>query len=350
MLDGVSVVVPVYNIENYLRRALESYVNQTLENKELIIIDDGSTDSSGAICDEYTSGYDFVSVYHITNAGLSNARNLGLENAKYKYIVFWDGDDYSELNTLEEAYLRICTDDSDMVVYGYYMEMDQIDKYYSFQCVVSDNKLLRSFEEFSLVELWDNALMYNAWNKLYSVRLLKEFNLSYKNLKLVEDVEFNTQYLEHCNSISVMNQCFYHYIRERKGSLTSAYVKNWFEIRNEEHDRLLKYFINHGIENEQMMEFLHRRYIERVLGCIENEFHNPMSRSLLSVYKYIKQVIRYEEVEKSLKIIRPKSKKIAVMIIPMKMRSSFLTFIMGVFVFGIRSLFPRLFVALKNAR
>lgn len=349
-MDGVSVIVPVYNIEKYLRRALESYVNQTLENKEIIIIDDGSTDSSSVICDEYKSRYDFVSVYHITNSGPSNARNFGLEKAKYKYIVFWDGDDYTELITLKEAFQRIQADDSDMVIFGYYIDMDQKDNHYSLQSVTADNRLLRSFEEFSGVELWDNSLMYNVWNKLYSISVIKKYNLFYKDLCLGEDVEFNTQYLEHCSSISVMNQCFYHYIKGRKGSLTSDYINNWFEIRNEEHKRLLNYFAIHGINNEQMMEFLHRRYIERILGCIENEFHNPKFKSPAYIYKYINNVIHYEEVKKSLKLIRPKSRKIAIMIIPMKMKSSLLTYIMGGFVFSIKSFFPRLFIALRNTR
>ena len=97
----ISVIVPIYNVEAYLRYAMESLLNQTYKDFEVILVDDGSTDDSGKLCDQYASEYDWVSAYHKENGGLSDARNYGVAKAKGEWIVFLDPDDYFEPCALE---------------------------------------------------------------------------------------------------------------------------------------------------------------------------------------------------------------------------------------------------------
>ena len=97
----ISVIVPIYNVEDYLHYAMESLVNQTYKDFEVILVDDGSTDDSGKLCDQYASEYDWVSAYHKENGGLSDARNYGVAKAKGEWIVFLDPDDYFETFALE---------------------------------------------------------------------------------------------------------------------------------------------------------------------------------------------------------------------------------------------------------
>ncbi len=113
----ISVIIPVYNVEEYLRECIDSVLNQTYQNFEIILVDDGSTDSSGTICDEYVDKDDRVSVVHQKNAGPSKTRNTGLENATGKYIYFLDSDDYIEKNTLELLINTAESNDADIVFF-----------------------------------------------------------------------------------------------------------------------------------------------------------------------------------------------------------------------------------------
>lgn len=124
----VSVIVPVYNVEDYLNKCLDSLVSQTINKKdmEVILVDDGSTDSSPAICDEYAEKYSYIKVFHIENNGVSNARNLGIENAKGKYIMFLDSDDYLSKNAVKGLckYFNKHYDEIDLMTYSEYRDKD----------------------------------------------------------------------------------------------------------------------------------------------------------------------------------------------------------------------------------
>ena len=100
----ISVIVPVFNVENYLHYAMESLEKQTYKNFEIILVNDGSTDNSGKLCDDYSKKYPNVRVFHKENGGLSDARNFGVENANGEFITFLDSDDYLEINALEYLY------------------------------------------------------------------------------------------------------------------------------------------------------------------------------------------------------------------------------------------------------
>lgn len=113
----VSIIIPVYNVENYLRECVDSALNQTYKNLEIILVDDGSTDSSGKICDEYIEKDERISVIHKTNGGLSDARNTGFKQSSGKYVYFLDSDDYIAENTIETLVLIAEKDNSDIVFF-----------------------------------------------------------------------------------------------------------------------------------------------------------------------------------------------------------------------------------------
>lgn len=113
----ISIIVPVYNVEKYLRECLDSIINQTYKNIEIILVDDGSTDGSGAICDEYALIDNRISVLHISNGGVSNARNLGIDNAHGEYIMFVDADDIIMPYVIEHG-VKLAVDSSADIVYG----------------------------------------------------------------------------------------------------------------------------------------------------------------------------------------------------------------------------------------
>lgn len=124
MSDLVSVIVPVYNVEKYLARCLDSIINQTYTNLEIILVDDGSKDSSGQICDEYAAKDQRIKVIHKQNGGLSSARNAGLDIASGSYIEFVDSDDWIDKDTVKENLELIINENSNVVFFNHYQVFD----------------------------------------------------------------------------------------------------------------------------------------------------------------------------------------------------------------------------------
>ena len=125
----ISVIIPVYNTEKYLFTCVNSVIAQTYQNVEIIIVDDGSTDNSGLLCDELSENDERIIVEHKINGGLSSARNHGLSKANGKYIVFVDSDDWIEKETIEYAYTNMMKTDADLVIWGYYADFEDINQH-----------------------------------------------------------------------------------------------------------------------------------------------------------------------------------------------------------------------------
>ena len=117
-MPEISIIVPVYNVEKYLPRCVDSILNQTFTNFELILVNDGSTDRSGIICDQYKKRDNRIKVIHKTNEGVSKARNIGISEAKGRYIEFIDSDDWIERSLLEDTLKQIRIDNSDIIFFG----------------------------------------------------------------------------------------------------------------------------------------------------------------------------------------------------------------------------------------
>lgn len=216
----ISVIVPVYNVEEYLKKCLDSLVNQTYEELEVIVVDDGSTDNSGAICDEYADKYENVMVIHTENHGLSAARNVGIENSNGEYIAFVDSDDWVDTNTFEVAIKMLLDNNADVSIFSLLPEYDTeteqtIDNY--------DVNICNQKELFNLVLDSDFVCGY-AWNKLYKRELMGDQRFD-ETLLSCEDLDFCSKYAVKCNSAVYTKAKFYHY-RQRNDSMTGEYKYN----------------------------------------------------------------------------------------------------------------------------
>ncbi|MBO5342418.1 MAG: glycosyltransferase [Lachnospiraceae bacterium] len=221
-MDLISVIIPVYNVETYLQRCLESVVNQTYCNLEIILVDDGSTDSSGAICDSYAYKDKRICVIHKENGGLSDARNHGLSKAQGAYIFFVDADDYIAPETLEILYERMRKDNSDMAVcsYRYVDENGEfvIDK--NGENPICD-EVLTGAEAIHKLEHHKKWYFTVVWNKLYRRYLFE--HIQFLQGKYHEDEYIAHHIYNHCNRISFIHDELYYYV-QRTGSITD--VKN----------------------------------------------------------------------------------------------------------------------------
>lgn len=355
MQSLISVIVPVYNAEDYLEKAIQSIVNQTYSNLEIFIIDDGSQDNSGMICDELSKKDSRIQVIHQINSGVSNARNTALDKIKGKYVSFMDADDYIE-NTMLENLVKIYDEfNVDLVNSGFYSE---IRSYKKNETVSSSDKinyldkLYCSKKEIKdeMVILWDKHQLYNVVNKLYIRDIIEKNNIRFPNHNFGEDIEFNRQYLLKINSMYNSSECYYHYVREREGAATQKFIHNLFDIRIKEHGEFKEYFDLYGVEQKDYIEFTSRRHVERTLGCLDNLFKPACNMSFLEKYKNVKRIIYDGNTRESLKYAKSTSKKIKVLLFPYKIRSVLLAMAMGKILFISKEKMPILFNKLKNRR
>jgi len=212
--DLISIIIPVYKVEEYLEKCIESVLKQTYTNLQIILVDDGSPDNCGKICDEYAKKDSRIEVIHKVNGGLSDARNVGIAKAKGKYIGFVDSDDYIKEDMYEILINLIKEYDADVSICNLYDVIDG--KEY-----IRNNE--NGIQEYSRLEilkevLLDKNIQSYAWNKLYKKELFDE--IKYPIGKKYEDIGTTFYVFEKCNKIVVTSKPEYYYLK-RSDSLVN---------------------------------------------------------------------------------------------------------------------------------
>lgn len=210
----ISFVVPIYNMEKYLTRCVESILNQTYKNFELILVDDGSTDRSNIICDELQKQDDRVTVIHKKNGGLSSARNAGIHMATGDYICFVDSDDWIEDSLLEEA-LLVLEEDDDVFVYGHRMVSKYGEKGQG-----EDIKACSLNGEEALEKFLENKINGYTWNKIVRRELLLNHNIFFPEGRNYEDVATTYKMLMYAHNVKYTEKVFYNYFINNTESIT----------------------------------------------------------------------------------------------------------------------------------
>ena len=253
-INLVSIVVPVYNVEKYLKRCVDSILEQSYSNFELILVDDGSTDNSGKICDELKNIDERITVYHKVNCGLSDARNYGIDRANGDYITFIDSDDY-----IHREFLKTLTDlinkyDADMSVVGTLI----IDEGKSKGEVSQDNIVEKCItnEEALKHMLTRKVFGTSAWGKLYRKDLFDE--IRYPKGLLYEDTCTTPYVIDKCKSVAYNSKRMYYWI-QRSGSITHTSLSERDFKLFDTLDKLIK-FINTNYPN--ISEAAEGRYID----------------------------------------------------------------------------------------
>ena len=207
----VSIIVPIYNVEKYLRQCLDSIVNQTLKDIEIILVDDGSTDSCPSICDEYASKDKRIIVIHKQNQGLGAAYNTGLDIAKGEYIGFVESDDFIELNMYEELYKKAVETGVDVVIGGFYFVNNEVKK--------PETSILNSVNK-DIFDVYSCPQMLNThssvWSKIYKKDFLNKNNIKFndfnsENFGYYCDIPFWTTICCVCNKFSKVDKILYNY-------------------------------------------------------------------------------------------------------------------------------------------
>lgn len=260
-MPQISIIVPVYNVEDYLERCIDSILSQTFIDYELILIDDGSTDSSGKLCDQYAKKDKRIRVFHKVNEGVSKARNLGLDVAKGNYISFVDSDDYIKKDCLMVLFKSITENDYDCVSMDFSMIGNDENKdvlhqhdIYSF----SDDKELFNH---IVQKVLQGKTGWEIWSRLFKADIIRRFDIRMCETcnDFAEDLSFFLTYLLHCKKVCNIDYIGYYYFQREKSMMNIS--KNL--VRLNEMNVISKFFFNQLsksdrciIENYSVVHFL----------------------------------------------------------------------------------------------
>ena len=277
----VSVIVPVYNVENYLEKCLDSLANQTLKEIEIIVVNDGSPDNSQKIIDKYSKKYKNIKSYIKENGGLSDARNYGIKKAIGEYLAFIDSDDFVTTDMYEKMYQKAKSGNFDMVV---------CDLNY----VYDDNKIVKAYSNIKKDTTDIKKAMINiypaAWNKIFKKKLF-DTGIKFKKGVWFEDVEFIYRLLPSVKTIGVIHEHFNQYV-QREGSITNTvnpkiyhYIDNWKSI--------IDYYNEHKLYNQYQKEleysyvrYLYATFIKHASLYQFKDYQDAVDKAIINVKKH----------------------------------------------------------------
>lgn len=291
----ISIVIPVYNVEKYLKICVDSVIKQTYENIEIILVDDGSTDSSSYICDMLSKEDKRIYVIHKKNEGLGLARNTGIDVAKGKYIIFIDSDDFVNETMVEDLLKASINNNCDTVKDGckrvdengnYLFDIEVENQVFIGNSVVK--KMLPRMIG-SAPDKKDSILM-SAWNVLYSMNLIRKYNLKFESERkyISEDIIFNLSYFKYSKGVALINNCNYRY-RINNNSLTGSYKKDRFKLSKILFKKEKELMIELGIFELSELRWI-RNFFTYVLMCIKQENTSISGMKFKDALKNIKEI------------------------------------------------------------
>ena len=292
--------MPVYNAQKYLKRSIESILNQTLKEIELILVNDGSKDRSIDICREYEQKDSRIIVIDKKNEGACIARNTGIHLAKGEYLQLVDADDYCELNMLEEQYTLAKSTNAEVVMCGlkYDISLKNGDILYEEDCY--RNTVLTGKQEIKevMMDIIDNMLFNYTHNKLYNLNFLKENNLQFTEwLPIDQDTNFNIDVFKQLNHLTLTTKSYYHYIKTFEETIVNRYHPEKFKVRTYRYERLIEMFKEFEIYIEENKKQLASIYLHQVIECFEMYFHEKCPLTPKEKKQQIKEILQTQTVQ-----------------------------------------------------
>lgn len=302
--------MPVYQAENTLQRAIDSIYAQTFKNWELIIVDDGSKDQSGNIAQINARNDPRIKVIQKKdNEGLSQARNTGLAVAQNEYITFVDSDDWIEPEELQKGYEKAKSQNFDIVVWGIIQDIEDIyGNVKASTILLAEPEIYCGLEEVikGIAVLDYKKIFPYTCNKLYRRKQIS--GILFENIPLIEDSLFNLQAFLRSQKIGVVNNGYYHYLQSSSGSLSSKYIKNYYELMKQRLHNI-EYVCGQGKLDNSTWGLIYSTY-NRILFSTMRRFWLPGNEMhLFRRMESVNKILRDPETAKSIKKSIPKSFK-----------------------------------------
>lgn len=291
----VSIIVPVYNSEQFLQRCVESILGQSITNIELILVNDGSSDKSGILCDYYAKKDPRVKVIHQRNSGVSSARNKGLDVARGKYISFVDSDDEITLQFIQRGIKLI--GEAELYLCGIEMLMPNKENDFSKEIYCIDKSNLMLAKEY-MEQAWKTvpALCFcSPWCKIYKKKVIERYGLRFdERLSYGEDTLFNLEYIERINHVFVDSEVCYRYYRENPESLYSRYRPEVYEVHSYVYKKWIDVVEKMGC-SRSTRQYWNQKYIKIVMAAIPHVFKN--SKNVIERKEVIRKVANNNELK-----------------------------------------------------
>ena len=283
MNPQVSVIVPVYNMENYLSNCINSILDQTFSDFELILVNDGSQDSSNEICNEFARKDNRIIVIHKKNEGVSSARNTGLNKAIGKYVCFVDSDDTVDNDYIEKMYQLAVDNNADLTICG--LKMFSNGKQTDFG---SDNFGLYKIDNFKMLflDLLKSSYLNFVFSKLYKSEMIKNEVYFDQSIDIGEDTLFILKVLNKIQRVYISNDKPYNYYLHGTTTLTHKFRKNKYQILLSTHKKIEDVANKWNLNNPEHYQILIQRYFDFTIPCI-------MSINMSTHYLTINQKLQY---------------------------------------------------------
>lgn len=296
----LSIIIPAYNAEEYIHKALDSALQQDIFPYEIIVVDDGSTDATPDILKQYEELHEQVKVLTSKNHGPAMARNLGIKEAQGEYIAFLDSDDTLQPHKLNHVldYAKIY--DADLVVYGFYMQSLKANQHYQYS---SEKQIINTRQSLGeeLARLYQKSLLNQVWNKLFRRSLLIDNGIRFEDYMYGEDRLFVFDVLSHTKTIAVTDECLYNYYIYSTGSLTTRYYDKKFEAIidiAESMQRLSGAYAVPQLRDEQIYAFM---FLKSILSCMLSLYDDSSPLTKKERHAELRRILKHEDVRKAVK-------------------------------------------------
>lgn len=341
----ISVITPVYKVEKYLNKCIDSILCQTFADFELIIVDDGSPDFCGKIADEYEKKDKRVKVIHKENGGAPSARNAGIKIAKGEYFYFPDSDDWLEPTYLENLYELAEKTQVQLVVSGYTMEYYEGGESQSYKVAVPEQKyLVKSDVRSNLHIYFDNMMMAVPWNKLYRADYIINNRIIFPNLKW-DDLHFNMEVIKDIESVAISSSAGYHFFRSRPGSETTTVFDGMlYKKRKEQFEHILDVYKYWNVKDINVMATIYGYYASRLVQCVQEI---AMSKSN-NKRELIQEILDDDLSKMAMKNGTVNSKVLKIAVIPMKIGNVNGCIVVGRGIGFFKEKMPSLFYKIKS--
>lgn len=328
-MPAVSVVMPVYNTRDYVARAIESVLGQTFGDFELLIVDNGSTDGSGAIIDRFAAQDARIRVLrNEKNVLIAQARNSALDEARGEYLCLVDSDDWVLPDMLEVMVGRARRFDAQYVVAGYYMDYCIRGRNVSYAVCPDDRDYgQREFRE-NAVRYLVHTLLTVPWNKLYSMAYLRAQGIRFRDTKL-EDHHFNMDILMDVERVSMVERPLYYYYRSRPGTDSELVYNQCLNQKKRDHiAHTLAVYAHWGIGDERTLGMLADYHMGRLVQCVAQTVANhQLDRE--EKRRQLREIVNDRYTAFAVRYALNRSKRIALLSVPIRMKSVGLCTLMG---------------------
>lgn len=281
---NISIIIPLYNASSYLHHSLDTLLSQSFQDIEIILVDDGSTDESPAICDEYARKDGRIKVFHEAHSGVAHSRQIGLEEAQGDFILYVDADDVVETDMITDMYQKAINEDADMVICDY-------------RELTHDGELYRKQEPSILTgvvvlnEILCGKLYGALWNKMMRREWLMKTKASFpQELTMREDLIFLSQCLPYAQKIAYIAKAYYGYERRNTSALTSNYLNESPSYYNQESLWVSLILKNKSLSNSIRLQleryYFKLSYITLLKGLFDKQLWNERFKSQENLLDY----------------------------------------------------------------